>query len=126
MKVLDHLLYTESHEWVQLLDNGEALVGITDFAQHQLGDIVYVNIPEVDDVLQAGKRFCDVESVKAVSDVYAPVSGRIIEVNENLEDSPEIINSDAYNAWFVKVADVGDQDRLINADQYRELLSKEE
>lgn len=125
MKVLDNLFYTESHEWVKFEDDGTATVGITDFAQSELGDIVYVNLPEVDDVMEAGKRFCDVESVKAVSDVYAPISGTIIEVNENLMDSPEGVNEDAYEAWFVKISDVNNKDRLISAEAYVALVEKE-
>lgn len=125
MKVLDNLFYTESHEWVKFEDDGTATVGITDFAQSELGDIVYVNLPEVDDVMEAGKRFCDVESVKAVSDVYAPISGTIIEVNENLMDSPEGVNEDAYEAWFVKVSDVNNKDRLMSAEAYVALVEKE-
>lgn len=125
MKVLDNLFYTESHEWVKFEDDGTATVGITDFAQSELGDIVYVNLPEVDDVMEAGKRFCDVESVKAVSDVYAPISGTIIEVNENLMDSPESVNEDAYEAWFVKVSDVNNKDRLMSAEAYVALVEKE-
>lgn len=125
MKVLDNLFYTESHEWVKFEDDGTATIGITDFAQSELGDIVYVNLPEVDDVMEAGKRFCDVESVKAVSDVYAPISGTIIEVNENLMDSPEGVNEDAYEAWFVKVSDVNNKDRLMSAEAYVALVEKE-
>lgn len=119
MKVLDHLFYTESHEWVELLEDGTALVGITDFAQHELGDLVYVNLPEVGDKVEAGKRFCDVESVKAVSDVYAPLSGVILEVNEELMDAPEKLNTDPYGAWFVKLGEVSGKERLISADIYR-------
>lgn len=125
MKVLDNLFYTESHEWVKFEDDGTATVGITDFAQSELGDIVYVNLPEVDDVMEAGKRFCDVESVKAVSDVYAPISGTIVEVNETLMDSPESVNEDAYEAWFVKVSDVNNKDRLMSAEAYVALVEKE-
>ncbi len=125
MKVLDNLFYTESHEWVKFEDDGTATIGITDFAQSELGDIVYVNLPEVDDVMEAGKRFCDVESVKAVSDVYAPISGTIVEVNENLMDSPEGVNEDAYEAWFVKVSDVNNKDRLMSAEAYVALVEKE-
>ena len=125
MKVLDNLFYTESHEWVRFEDDGTATIGITDFAQSELGDIVYVNLPEVDDVMEAGKRFCDVESVKAVSDVYAPISGTIVEVNENLMDSPESVNEDAYEAWFVKVNDVNNKDRLMSAEAYVALVEKE-
>lgn len=125
MKVLDNLFYTESHEWVKFEDDGTATVGITDFAQSELGDIVYVNLPEVDDVMEAGKRFCDVESVKAVSDVYAPISGTIMAVNEDLMDSPEGVNEDAYGAWFVKVSDVNNKDRLMSAEAYVALVEKE-
>ena len=119
MKVLDHLFYTVSHEWVEMLEDGTALVGITDFAQHELGDLVYVNLPEVGDNVEAGKRFCDVESVKAVSDVYAPVSGVILEVNEELMDAPEKLNTDPYGAWFVKLGEVSGKERLISAEIYR-------
>jgi glycine cleavage system H protein len=119
MKVLDNLLYTVTHEWVEMLEDGTALVGITDFAQHELGDLVYVNLPEVGDEVEAGKRFCDVESVKAVSDVYAPISGVILEVNEELMDAPEKLNTDPYGAWFVKLGEVSGKERLIDAETYR-------
>lgn len=98
MKILSNLKYTKTHEWAKFEDDGTVLAGLTDFAQEHLGDLVFVNLPEVGDPVTAGEPFCDVESVKAVSDVYAPVSGEIIEVNEALADNPALINEGPYDA----------------------------
>lgn len=112
------LLYSESHEWVQKLDGGNARVGLTDFAQHQLGDLVFVNLPEPGDDLTIGDSFCDVESVKAVSDVYSPLTATVDEVNEELLDAPQLINDAPYEAWLVKVKDVAEFGELMDADAY--------
>lgn len=112
------LFYTKSHEWVEFLDDTTALVGITDHAQHELGDLVFVNLPEVGDKLTAGKVFGDVESVKAVSDVLAPVSGTVAEINEELLDKPEKVNESAYKAWFVKVENIAEHGELLDANAY--------
>ena len=118
--------YAESHEWVKL-DGDIATVGITDYAQHALGDIVYVDMPEVGDEVEAGEVFGAVESVKAASDLISPVSGEVVEVNENLEDAPESINADAFENWImkVKVRDSGEIDALLDAAAYAKLCENE-
>lgn len=118
--------YAESHEWV-ILDGDIATVGITDYAQHALGDIVYVDMPEVGDEVEAGEVFGAVESVKAASDLISPVSGEVVEVNENLEDAPESINADAFENWImkVKVSDSGEIDALLDAAAYAKLCENE-
>ncbi|HPE15506.1 MAG TPA: glycine cleavage system protein GcvH [Oscillospiraceae bacterium] len=112
------LSYTKSHEWVRELDDESVLVGITDFAQHELGDLVFVNLPEVGDDVVAGEPFADVESVKAVSDVYSPVTGRVAEINEALLDAPQLINEAPYEAWFIRVEDVADTEDYLSAEDY--------
>lgn len=101
-KTVEGLYYSESHEWVKVEGN-VAIVGITDFAQHAMGDLSYVDMPEVDDELEAGEEFGAVESVKAASDLFSPVSGTVIEINEELEDAPELLNQDAFENWIMKV-----------------------
>ncbi len=121
-KVIEGLYYTESHEYVKV--EGEyGYVGITDYAQHQLGNVVYVDLPEVDDEVTAGDDFGAVESVKAASDLVSPVSGVVVEVNEALEDDPALINKDAFENWIIKVqlSDMVELDGLMNASQYEEI-----
>lgn len=122
-KVLDGLFYSKSHEFVKV-EGDEAYIGITDYAQHELGNIVYVDLPEVDDELSAGEDFGAVESVKAASDLTSPVSGTVVEVNEDLEDQPELINKDAFGNWIVKVklADKSELDSLMNAEDYKKMI----
>ncbi len=120
MKILENLKYTKSHEWIEEVAENTFKVGLTDYAQSQLGDLVFVNLPSEGDDMTAGDSFGDVESVKAVSDLYSPVSGVVAEVNENLLDAPESINEDAYGAWLVKVSDVADFEELLDASQYEE------
>ena len=125
-KVLEGLLYADSHEWVKV--EGEiATIGISDYAQHALGDIVYVDMPEVGDEVTAGEDFGAVESVKAASDLYSPVSGEVVEVNEELEDAPESINADAYGAWIIKVkiSDASELENLLSAEAYAKLCENE-
>lgn len=110
--------YSKSHEWVLLEEDGTARIGLTDYAQKALGDLVFVNLPEPEDSVTAGEPFGDVESVKAVSDVYSPVTGIVEEINEELLDSPELINSEANEAWLVKVRDITDQEELMDAAGY--------
>jgi len=115
------LRYVSSHEWVRLEDDGTATIGITDHAQEALGDVVFVELPEVGAQLGAGDEAGVVESVKAASDIYAPIGGEIIAINENLEDSPEVINADPYgDGWFfrMRLDDVADLDQLMSAEQY--------
>lgn len=119
------LKYTKEHEWVRL-DGGTGTVGITDFAQQQLGDVVYVELPEVGATLTAGQVFGTIESVKAVSELYAPVSGEVIEVNTSLKDRPDEVNSKPHESWMVKVklANAGDADALMDAAAYGAMLAK--
>ena len=125
MILKDELKYSKSHEWVKL-DGGTAVVGLTDFAQSELGDLVFVNLPEVGDTVEAGEVFGDVESVKAVSDVYSPVTGEVTEINEDLLDSPELINDNAYEAWFIKVKDVSATEELLTAEEYKAFVESEQ
>ncbi|MEG1686497.1 MAG: glycine cleavage system protein GcvH [Angelakisella sp.] len=126
MNIPTNLLYSESHEWVDKLGADKARVGLTDFAQNQLGDLVFVNLPAVDDGVDCGQPFADVESVKAVSDVYSPVSGTVSAVNEELLDTPELINKEPYGAWMIEVSEVSDFGELMDADAYAEFCAKEE
>lgn len=119
------LKYSRTHEWVRLQEDGTAYIGITDYAQDQLGDLVFVNLPSAGDSLQAGEPFADVESVKAVSDVNAPVSGKVKEVNEALSDAPEKMNEAPYDAWFVLAEDVTDTDGLMTAEEYEAFITEE-
>ncbi len=125
-KILSDLKYLDTHEWVKTEEDGTYTIGISDYAQESLGDLVFVNLPEVGDEVQAGESFADVESVKAVSDVYSPVTGTICAINEELLDAPELINEDAYNAWFIKVENGELQDGLMDSKEYEEFLENEE
>ena len=127
MKILAELLYSKDHEWVKIED-GKATIGITDFAQDQFGDVVFVAIPEVGTELGAGDGIATIESVKAVSDVYAPISGTVIEANEELADAPELINEDAYGKGWIAVIELGDEaelDALLAAAGYEQMFSEE-
>lgn len=119
-----NLKYTESHEWVKK-EGDVYLVGISDYAQDALGDIVFVNLPEVDDEVFVQESFADVESVKAVSDVYSPVTGIVCEVNEELLDNPALINEDCYNNWLIKVSDVSETDDFLDAGSYKEFCESQ-
>lgn len=127
MAVLKNLYYTEDHEWIKV-EGKEAYIGITDFAQEQLGDIVYVELPEIDDQLDKDDVFSAIESVKAASDIYMPVDGKILEVNEELLDAPELINSDAYENWIVKIelTDEAQLEELLTSGEYEEFIAEEE
>ena len=120
-----NLLYTKTHEWVAKTEDGGVKVGLTDFAQSELGDLVFVNLPAVGDELVAGEVLGDVESVKAVSDVMSPVSGTVAEINEALLDAPESINDAPYDAWFVKVLSVTQHGDLLDAEAYEKLTEEE-
>lgn len=118
-KVIEGLFYAKSHEFVRV--EGEfGYIGITDYAQSQLGKVVYVDMPDVDDEISAGEEFGAVESVKAASDLYSPVSGTVVEVNERLEDEPELVNADAFGNWIIKIrlADVSELKSLLDAKAY--------
>ena len=121
MSVEKGLLYAKSHEWVKE-EGSEFIVGITDYAQSELGDLVFVNLPEEGDEVTMGESFADVESVKAVSDVLSPISGVVSAINEAILDAPESINSSPYEAWFIKVKDVTDKEELLSAEEYEEFL----
>lgn len=124
-KVIEGLYYSESHEYVKV-EGDFAYVGITDYAQHALGNVVYVDMPEVDDEVEADEDFGAVESVKAASDLISPVSGTVVEVNEALEDKPELLNEDAFTNWIMKVemSDKTELDNLMDAAAYEELCKE--
>ena len=125
MTIKNDLRYAESHEWVSL-EGDIATVGITDYAQHALGDIVYVDMPEVGDEVSAGEEFGAVESVKAASDLYSPVSGEVVEINEALEDEPGLVNQDAFANWImkVKVSDPSEVEALLDAEAYAKICEE--
>ena len=123
MNIPKNLFYTKSHEWVKKNDDGTAYVGLTDFAQSELGDLVYVNLPQEGDLVTVEESFADVESVKAVSDVYSPVSGTVDAVNEELLDAPQLINETPYDAWFIKVSDISAETEFLSAEEYEALIS---
>jgi glycine cleavage system H protein len=127
MSIPKELRYSEEHEWVKV-DGNKVLVGITDFAQHELGDIVFVELPEVGAEIQANEPFGSVESVKTVSELYAPISGKVVEVNESLSDSPELVNESPYEkAWMIVVepSDTSEIDSLLTAEQYEEMINQD-
>ncbi|MCI7743433.1 glycine cleavage system protein GcvH [bacterium] len=119
------LKYTKSHEWVKEED-GVITVGLTDYAQSALGDIVFINLPEEGDDVTAGQAFSDVESVKAVSDVFSPVTGKVAAINEDLLDNPALVNEDPYEAWLIKVEAVSDTEELMDAAAYGQVCAAEE
>ena len=118
------LKYTKDHEWIRY-EGDEAYIGISDFAQSELGDLVFVNLPEIDDEVVAGEAFGDVESVKAVSDVLSPVTGVVVEINEELLDDASLINNDPYGAWFIKVGSITAEDELLSAEDYDKFIEEE-
>ena len=125
--IIADLRYSEEHEWVRV-EGTQVRIGITDFAQSELGDIVFVELPEVGDEIVAEETFGSVESVKTVSELYAPISGKVIEVNTNLEDSPELVNESPYEgAWMIVIepTDISELAKLMTAEQYEALLAKE-
>lgn len=124
-KVIEGLYYSESHEYVRV-ENGFGYIGITDYAQHALGNVVYVDMPEEDDDVTAGEEFGAVESVKAASDLNSPVSGTVVEINEALEDTPELLNQDAFANWIIKVemSDEAELDNLMDAKAYEEFCKQ--
>ncbi|MGI6584717.1 MAG: glycine cleavage system protein GcvH [Gracilibacteraceae bacterium] len=126
MEIKSGLLYSKDHEWVRV-EGEKAYVGITDYAQHALGEIVYVELPSVGDELNAGDVFSVIESVKAASDSYLPVAGKVLEVNEALSDSPQLVNEDPYGSWIVlvEITDKAGLDDLMNEQEYKEFCDKE-
>ncbi|EGR0026542.1 glycine cleavage system protein GcvH [Vibrio alginolyticus] len=122
------LKFADSHEWVRDNGDGTVTIGISEHAQEMLGDVVFVDLPDVEDEVEAGESFSLVESVKAASDIYAPITGEIVEINEELEDSPELINEEPYEGgWIVKVkmSDVSELDNLKDADEYLSSIEEE-
>lgn len=126
MAVLENLKYTKSHEWVKEVDENTVIVGLTDYAQEALGDLVFINLPEEGDETTAGESFADVESVKAVSDVFCPVTGEVSEINEELLDAPEMINEHPYDAWLVKITNVTDREEFLSPQEYEEFVKSEQ
>ena len=123
MTIKPELQYSKDHEWVKKEDD-LFVIGISDFAQDALGDLVFVNLPEVGDAVTAGEAFGDVESVKAVSDLLSPVSGTVAEINEELLDAPELLNNDPYDAWIIKVCDVTATEELLDAAAYEAFIAE--
>ena len=123
---MSELYFTKKHEWVKVED-GHATIGISDYAQDQLGDIVFIELPDVDDELEQGDDFGVVESVKAASDLYMPIAGKIVEINEELEDAPELVNEDAMTNWMIKVEITNKEELedLLSEDQYKDFIEEE-
>ena len=125
MNIPGNLMYTASHEWVEFLDDTTAKVGITEFAQHGLGDIVFINLPKPGNTITKEESVADIESVKAVSDVYSPFTGKIAAINEDVSDTPQNINSDPYGSWLVEISDITDRKRFFNAGEYEKFCEEE-
>lgn len=123
-KVMDGLLYSEDHEWVKKLNDEEVLIGITEFAAKELGSVVFVDLPEAGDDIELNEDFGAVESVKAASDLIAPVSGEVLEMNEDLVGEPELVNEGAFDAWFIKVklSNPEELEKLLSAEAYKKLI----
>ena len=124
MEIKNDRMYTDSHEWVRFENDTTAWIGLSDYAQSELGDLVFVNLPQTGDSVTAGETFADVESVKAVSDVFSPVTGVVVAINEELLDAPQKINEDAFGAWLIKVENITDRAAMMDADAYKALLEK--
>jgi glycine cleavage system H protein len=124
-KILDNLFYAKTHEWVAFINDTTVRIGVSDFAQQELGDLVFINLPEVGDPVTAGVAFGDVESVKAVSDIIAPVTGVVSAVNEELLDEPGIINEDPYGGWIIEVSNISAKSDLMDPAAYRVFCEKE-
>ena len=122
MNIPEDLKYTKSHEWIRVLDDGIVEIGLSDYAQDQLGDIVFINLPNSGDSLAKGEVFADVESVKAVSDIYSPMDGKVKESNAELIEAPELINQSPYTAWLIRVEGSLSQEDLLSASEYKALL----
>jgi glycine cleavage system H protein len=120
------LLFSKTHEWVNMIDDTTATIGISDYAQNELGGLVFVNLPEEGDDIVMGDAFADVESVKAVSDIYSPITGTVAEINEELLDAPEMINDAPYDAWFVKVENITETEELMTEEEYKAFCEAEQ
>ncbi|RBW71253.1 glycine cleavage system protein GcvH [Bacillus taeanensis] len=128
MNIPKELRYSDEHEWVKV-EGDKVRIGITDFAQSELGDIVFVELPEVGDEIEADEPFGSVESVKTVSELYAPINGKVVEINEDLDDSPEFVNESPYEkAWMIVIepSDVSEIEKLMTAEQYEEMINQED
>lgn len=125
MNIPSELQYVSSHEWLSFLAEDKVQIGISDYAQSNMGDIVFINLPQVGDTVTAGEVLCDMESVKAVEDIYSPVSGEVTAVNEALLDQPELINADPYEAWIVEISNVSETEELLSAAAYAKLCEEE-
>lgn len=119
-------VYTKTHEWVQFVDDTTVRVGLTEYAQKELGDIVFINLPDVGDEVVKEESFADVESVKAVSNVYSPVTGNVKAINEELLDQPELVNTNPFESWFVEIDDVSDKEEFLTEEEYEKLIHEEE
>ncbi|NLP48851.1 MAG: glycine cleavage system protein GcvH [Clostridiales bacterium] len=126
MSIPKDLLYAKTHEWVRLTQDGRAFIGITDHAQDALGDVAFINLCDEDENFNAGDVIGDIESIKAVTDIYTPIAGTVLSVNEELLDSPELINSEPYGAWLVELGDIEINDDLLDADAYELFLAEED
>ena len=122
MNIPEDLKYTKSHEWVRILDGGSIEMGLSDYAQQELGDIVFVNLPKTGTSLTQGSAFADVESVKAVSDIYSPMNGKVKEINQDLLNAPELINKSPYTAWLIRAEGLIPEGDLLSAAEYKNLL----
>ena len=125
MNLPRNLLYSKTHEWIETIGTDTLRIGLTDYAQSKLGDIVFITLPEVGDELEAGGSFAEVESVKAVSEAFSPVSGTVSAINEALVDDPARVNANCYGAWLVEVKDVGGLEELLSADEYSAFVARE-
>lgn len=127
MKTLEGLFYSKDHEWIKV-EGEKTYVGITDYAQKALGDIVYIELPEEDDEFEAGDSMCTIESVKAASELFTPLTGKVIEINEDLEDNPASVNSEPYESWIVclELSDTSELDEMMSAKEYENFCLKEE
>ena len=119
MNIPTNLMYSKSHQWIKMLDDGSALIGITDFAQDELNEIVFINLPLAGDEVVMDEPLGDVESVKAVSDILCPVTATVVEINEEVLDSPQLINEDPYAAWLIRVENITDKIDLLDAGDYK-------
>ncbi|NLJ90925.1 MAG: glycine cleavage system protein GcvH [Clostridiales bacterium] len=120
------LKYTRTHEWVEFLDDDKVRIGLTEYAVEELGDLVFIDLPEVDDEVEIEDSFADVESVKAVSDVYSPVTGIITAVNDDLLNHPELVNESPLEAWFIEVDEITEFDDLLTKEEYEDFIREEE
>jgi glycine cleavage system H protein len=123
---MKEILFSKTHEWIQFLDETTVRVGLTDFAQSELGDLVFINLPEEGDEVLVSESFADVESVKAVSNVYSPVTGTVSKINEELLDHPELVNESPYEAWFVEIENVSEQHEFLSEEEYEQFIHEEE